>query len=297
MSVLRLSNIHRHFGRAEAVLRGVDKSVPQGQVVGLVGKNGAGKTTLLRIAMGMLKPHQGDVQVFGLNPWTEPVAVKRRIGYVGERQMVAAHLKVRDLIDVHRSLFPSWDEDLERSLMDRLGADPRAQISALSKGEARKVLLLCAIAHRPELLILDEPAGGLDPAARREFLEMAIELLNRDGSTILFSSHHMADLERIAGRVVMLHEGKLLVDTDLDALREHYALAVLDLACVPDADAVLELEDCVRVRKHRGMLHAVFACDPEQAQTHISQELSVPDGQCTRLSLEDLFVELVGNKS
>jgi ABC-2 type transport system ATP-binding protein len=175
-----------------------------GEVVGIIGRNGAGKTTLIRIAMGMLFPNAGSVRVFGLSPTVDPVAVKKRIGYVAEEQVLPTGSSIAALIALHRYLFPAWDDELARELLDWFRLTVRAKIGQLSKGEARQVALLCAVCHRPELLILDEPAGGLDPAARREFLETSIQLLNREGTAILFSSHYMNDVERLAGRVVLL---------------------------------------------------------------------------------------------
>src|SRR5258705_12536234 len=105
-----------------------------------------------------------------------------------------------ELIAFHRYLFPLWDSGLERQLLERFSLSTASRIKSLSKGQARQVALLCAVCHRPELLLLDEPAGGLDPAARREFLETSLQLLNREGTAILFSSHHMTDVERISGR-------------------------------------------------------------------------------------------------
>ena len=142
---------------------------------------------------------------FGLSPMTEPVAVKRRVGYVAEDQVLPPSARIAELLAFHRSLFPTWDDALERQLLDRFGlADRSRKIRVLSKGQARQVALVLAVCHRPELLILDEPAGGLDPAARREFLETSIQLLNQEGTSILFSSHHMGDVERLGGRVVLV---------------------------------------------------------------------------------------------
>jgi ABC-2 type transport system ATP-binding protein len=171
----------------------VSLAIEPGQVVGLLGKNGAGKTTLIRIAMGMLEAQEGSVRLFGMDPREEAVEVKRRVGYVSEDQILPPFLRVGEVIDLHRRLFPTWDEQMERRLCERFELPRSAKIKSLSKGQARQVALLCAVAHRPELLILDEPAGGLDPAARREFLETSIQLLNEAGSTILFSSHYMSD--------------------------------------------------------------------------------------------------------
>ena len=189
MEVLQFENIHRAYRRQADVLKGVSFTLNPGEVVGLLGQNGAGKTTLIRIAMGMLDPQAGRVRVFGLDPRRDPLEVKRRVGYVSEDQVLPPFMKVGEVIDLHRQVFPSWDEAVSDRLLAAFELSPEIKIKKLSKGQARQVALLCAVAHRPQLLLLDEPAGGLDPAARREFLETSIRLLNEEGSTILFSSH------------------------------------------------------------------------------------------------------------
>ena len=188
MKVLEFKDIHRAYRRGVDVLHGLSFAVEPGQVVGLLGRNGAGKTTLMRIAMGMIEAQQGSVKLFGLDPRREPLEVKRRVGYVSEEQILPPFLSVGEVISLHRQLFPAWDDELAAQLSARFHLSPRAKVKTLSKGEARQVALLCAVSHQPELLLLDEPAGGLDPAARREFLETAIQLLNEAGTTILFSS-------------------------------------------------------------------------------------------------------------
>ena len=227
MNIVDFENIHRAYHRGADVLNGVTFSIEAGRVVGLVGKNGAGKTTLLRIAMGMLEAQQGAVRLFGLDPRREPLEVKRRVGFVSEDQILPPFMKVEQILDLHRGLFPTWDESVAQDLIVRFGIPVRTKVKALSKGQARQVALLCAVAHKPELLLLDEPAAGLDPAARREFLETSIQLLNQLGTTILFSSHYMSDVERLADRIVMLHEGRVLIDSELDEIQEHYSLALV----------------------------------------------------------------------
>lgn len=276
------------------VLDGVTFSVAPGEVVGLLGRNGAGKTTLIRIAMGMLFPHSGLVRVFGLSPTEEPVAVKKRVGYVAEDQVLPARLTIAELIDFHRYLFPHWNDGLERQLLDRFGLSTGSKIKQLSKGEARQVALLCAVCHRPELLILDEPAGGLDPAARREFLETSIQLLNREGTAILFSSHHMTDVERIGGRMVLLDKGKVRLDRDLDGLREEVSMAMVPRAWVPDVAVIEELQGCLGVRLVLDEWHAVFNGNPEAVHRELQAALSINNIRCGSLPLEELFIELVG---
>ena len=297
MSILNLENIHRSYEQSREALKGISLSVEPGEVVGLIGRNGAGKTTLLRIAVGILKQHQGAVRVFGLDPWDHAVEVKRKLGYVAETEAVPAHLSVGDLLDLHQDLYPTWDPALERDLLQRLALRKSSRISALSKGEARKVILLCAIAHRPELLILDEPAGGLDPSARREFLEVSIELLNQSGSTIVFSSHHMVDVERIAGRVAVIEEGDKILDVELDSFRQDYCLAILPSVSEETLQRLGSVKGFVRSRKRDHSLYAVFSRKPEDVNAELSNSLGIYDARCTRASLEEIFVALVGPES
>ncbi len=296
MKIAELHDIRRAYGRGKDVLAGVDFSLEAGQIAALLGKNGAGKTTLIRIAMGLLETQSGSVRIFGLDPRKDAVEVKRRVGYVAEDQILPAFLRVSEVLELHRGLFPTWDDEMARRLAERFDLPARAKVKTLSKGQARQVALLCAVAHRPELLILDEPAGGLDPVARREFLETSIQLLNEAGTTILFSSHYMSDVERMADRVVMLDEGKVLIDNELDELRESYSLALLDGGGDVDRERLLALDGCLAVRERAGSLHAIFQLDPEESQTVLERELGAIDVQATRIALEEMFIELLGGR-
>jgi len=294
MKIAEFHDVHRAYGRGKEVLAGVDFSLEEGQIVALLGKNGAGKTTLLRIAMGMLETQRGTVRIFGLDPRKDAVEVKRRVGYVSEDQILPGFLRVSEVLELHRSLFPTWDDELARRLAERFDLPARPRVKTLSKGQARQVALLCAVAHRPELLVLDEPAGGLDPAARREFLETSIQLLNETGTTILFSSHYMSDVERMADRVVMIHDGKVLIDNELDALRESYSLALLNGGAHVDREKLLALDGCFAVRERAGALHAIFQLDPEESEAVLERELGAVDVRATRIALEEMFIELLG---
>jgi ABC-2 type transport system ATP-binding protein len=296
MKVVEFDNIHRAYRRGIDVLSGVSFSLDSGEVVGLLGRNGAGKTTLLRIAMGMIAPQQGRVALFGLDPRAQATEVKRRIGYVAEDQILPTFLRVREAIALHRGLYPTWDDALAQELAVQFHLRPQEKIGSLSKGQARQVALLCAIAHRPEVLILDEPAGGLDPAARREFLETSIRLLNETGTTILFSSHYMTDVERVAGRVVLLHEGRILLDRTLDELREEHAVALVRHDPRTSRERLLALEGCLAVRDRDDALHAVFALSPEKAQSLLERELGPGESRCVSTALEEMFIELVGGQ-
>ncbi len=297
MNVVEFANIHRAYERGKDVLDGVSFSIGSAEVVGLLGRNGAGKTTLMRVAMGMIEPQDGTVRIFGLDPRKDPLEVKRRVGYVSEDQILPPFLRVREVVDLHRGLFPTWDDSLARELADRFGLPSRARIKTLSKGQARQVALLCAVSHRPELLLLDEPAGGLDPAARREFLETSIQLLNEAGSTILFSSHYMTDVERMAGRIVMLHDGRVLIDDPLDSLQEGFSVALVPHGEAATRENLMRLDGCLGVRKRSDAMHAVFRLDPESACARVRQELGIEGAHCRTVALEEMFVELAGGQS
>jgi len=296
MNVVDFQNIHRSYHRGTNVLDGVTFEVEKGRVVGLVGKNGAGKTTLLRIAMGMLEAQQGTVRLFGLDPRHEPLEVKRRVGFVSEDQILPPFMRVEQILDLHRGLFPTWDESITEDLIERFRIPLRTKIKALSKGQARQVALLCAVAHKPEILLLDEPAAGLDPAARREFLETSIQLLNRTGSTILFSSHYMTDVERLADRIVMLHEGRVLIEAELDELHEQYSLALVPHNGGASRAKLISLDGCLGVRDRSDGLHAVFNLELESTARLLEVELGISDSLCSRIALEDMFVELAGGQ-
>ncbi len=293
--VIEVRDLTQSYKPNTPVLDALDLTVGAGQVIGLLGRNGAGKTTLLRSLIGLMAAQSGSVRVFGLDPFENGVEVKRRCGFVAEDQTLPAYLKVRQVLDLHRELFPTWDDSFASELGGRFGLDPHKRISDLSMGQARQVAVLCAIAHRPELLLLDEPAGGLDPAARREFLETAIEMLGDAGSTVVFSSHYMADVERIANRVVVIDDGKVWLDDELDTMREEFVLA--QIAGVDDDTALglTSAENCIRMRRRESMVHGVFRGAPRAVQSQIEGAAGgSAQVDCRRVPLEDLFVEIFG---
>ncbi len=294
--VLEFEHVVRAYRANEPVVDGVSFTVSEGEVVGLLGRNGAGKTTLIRLAIGLLHPQGGAVRVFGVAPTERPVEVKKRIGYVAEDQVLPGTAKVGELIRFHRHLFPQWDRELEEQLRERFSMPPTARIKELSKGQARQVALLCAVCHRPDLLLLDEPAGGLDPAARREFLETAIQLLNRESTAILFSSHQMSDVERIGARVVLIEKGKAVLDRDLERIREDFCVAMIPRGALRDPSALERAPGCLRVRASQDSWHAVFEKPPEVVTAELAALVGVEGVHCVRMPLEDLFVEMVGGQ-
>jgi ABC-2 type transport system ATP-binding protein len=297
MSILQFDRISRSHSHGRLAIDSVNLAIEAGDVVGLLGRNGAGKTTLIHCAMGMIQPQSGSVRVFGMDPFRQGEAVKQRVGFVSEDQIFPGYLRTGEIIGLHRGLFPDWDRSLEADLLRRFSLPTRAKVRSLSRGQARQLALLCALAHRPELLVLDEPAGGLDPAMRQEFLEQAIRLIADRGSAVLFSSHHMNDVERIARRVAFLDEGSLILNEEVDVLRATFSLAILPKTEIASRREILDLEACLRVRDRGSVWHAIFRCERDLAGHHIEQGLGITGHKVHAVNLEDIMIELVGVES
>ncbi len=224
--VIRCDDVWKGFGTTWA-LAGLSCSVPRGSITALLGQNGAGKTTLLRILVGLLRAERGSARVFGRDVAAQDVATRQRIGYVSEKGGLDPRLTVGELIDFTRAFYPRWDDAFANDLLKRLGIDRSPQLSQLSLGQTRKVGMVLNLAFHPELLVLDEPAANLDAVVRREFLEVVLDLFRREGVTVLLSTHLLNDVERIADRVVLIKDGRLLVESGLDELKERVKLVRL----------------------------------------------------------------------
>ena len=219
--VIEVSELTRRFG-ATTALAAVSLALPRGAVYGLVGANGAGKTTLIKHVLGLLRAQSGSVRVFGLDPVTDPVAVLSRIGYLSEENDLPCWMRVDELIRYSRAFYPAWDDAYAEELRQAFALDPSAKIRTLSKGQKARAGLLIALAHRPELLVLDEPSSGLDPIVRRDILGAVIRTIADEGRTVLFSSHLLQEVEQVADHVTMIHKGKIALSAPLEAIRESH---------------------------------------------------------------------------
>jgi len=216
--VIAVTELTRRFGTKTA-LAGVSLSLPRGAVYGLVGANGAGKTTLIRHLLGLLRAETGAVRVFGLDPVQDPVGVLSRIGYLSEENDLPGWMRLDELLRYSRAFYPAWDDAYAAELQSAFALDPAAKIRNLSKGEKARAGLLLALAHRPELLILDEPSSGLDPIARRDILGAVIRTIAHEGRTVLFSSHLLDEVEEVADYVTMISHGRVVLSGPLEDIK------------------------------------------------------------------------------
>ncbi len=217
-AVVELRGVSRRFGKTTA-LDEVSLSVPKGTVFGLVGVNGAGKTTLIKHVLGLLRARSGTVRVFGVDPVADPVGVLSRIGYLSEDNDLPGWMRLDELFRYTRAFYPTWDDDYAEELRRSFDLDPAARVKQLSRGQRARAGLLLALAYRPELLLLDDPSSGLDPVVRRDILGAIIRTIADEGRTVLFSSHLLDEVERVADRVAMIHRGRLVLCSELDELK------------------------------------------------------------------------------
>jgi len=180
--------------------------VPAGAVVGVAGPNGAGKTTLLEILPGLARPDAGAVRVLGRDPQKDPVFVRSNLGFMSD-DMPLFDLRIDRLLRTLSGYYATWDRHLVEELLERFELDPRRKVRDLSKGEGTRIRLLCAMAFRPKVLVLDEPATGLDVSGRRALLESVLEVVREPDRSVIISSHMLTDLERIADELLVLCEG------------------------------------------------------------------------------------------
>jgi len=224
--IVDFHRVTRQFGTKTA-LDDVSLTVPRGGVFGLIGGNGAGKTTLIKHLLGLLKAQAGAVRVFGLDPIENPVGVLGRIGYLSEERDLPSWMRVGELMRYTQAFFPNWDEAYAEELRQAFDLDGQAKIKNLSRGQRARAGLLVALAHRPELLVLDEPSSGLDPVVRRDILGAIIRTIADEGRTVLFSSHLLDEVERVADRVAIIHQGRILLTAPMDQLKETHRRVTL----------------------------------------------------------------------
>jgi ABC-2 type transport system ATP-binding protein len=220
-SVVDIQELSRSFGDKIA-LDNVSFRALMGQVHGLVGVNGAGKTTLIKHLLGLLRANSGSVRVFGLDPVRDPVGVLSRIGYLSEEHELPEWMRVDELMRYTQAYHPAWDATYARTLLDTFALDPAKKIKDLSKGMRAQCGLIAAVAHRPQLLILDEPSSGLDAVVRRDILDAIVRAVADDGRTVIFSSHLLDEVERMSDHVTLIHQGRIALSGALDDVRSEY---------------------------------------------------------------------------
>lgn len=287
---IELVGLTKRFGRSLAV-NGLSLSVPRGSTFGLLGPNGAGKSTTIRMLMGVLSPTAGEARVLGIDVRSDPTQVKQRVGYVPETHHIYRWMRVGEVLGFCRSCYAGWNDKTCLEMLGLFALDPGKKVKHLSKGMLVKLALVVAVAHEPELLLLDEPLAGLDPIMREEFLDGVLRTICDRGQTVLISSHMLDDVRRLADTVGILYEGKLLVHANLDQLlaTTKRICATLRDGCGPQRAPAGTIWQRVQGRE---WLATVRDFSPEKLQEVRSLE-GVEHVEVLDLGLEDLFKDLV----
>jgi len=288
--VLEVKSLRKTMGSVEAV-RGLSFSVRKGSIYGLIGPNGSGKTTAIKCLLGLLRPEAGECRVLGEDSKSLSRACRQRVGYLSEKPFPWQDLVVPDLLRFLAALFDRWDGPRVEALSKRMGVALDRPLNAMSFGERRKAELFLALAPDPEVLVLDDPWLGVDARVRRDFLLALLEETRERGRTVLFTSHILTDVEKVADRVAILVNGSIRTEDDMDALKARVKRIVIELRPGVSPDEVVVAGEVSRALV-AGVLTLVTSAFAPDVEARLAERF----GRVTvePLNLEAAFVELTG---
>ena len=289
-AVIRTEALTKRFGKLAAV-GDVSFEVPEGCVFALMGRNGAGKTTTIRMLLGLESITKGKATVLGLDPRKKDVEIRRGTGYVPESHHIYKWMKVREVAWFCSAFYPTWNDALCRDLLDRFSLDPEKRVKELSRGMVAKLALTLALAHEPKLLVLDEPTSGLDVIVRREFLGSIVNVIAEFNRTVLISSHLLADVERVADRVALMHEGQLRLVEDLESLKSR--VCSVRVTFPGEAPESVEAPGLIRSEKSGQEWLLTYDNYTDDTIPALRQKLPNATLAAEPLGLEEIFIALV----
>src|SRR6266849_3864260 len=290
-AVILTHELTKSYGNAEAV-RGLNLSVGRNSITAFLGRNGAGKSTTIKMLLGMIRPTAGSGTILGkqMTNAEENRELRRRVAYVAEDKPLYGYMTVEQTIRFASSFYPDWRRELEQKLLRDYELPLGRKVKMLSKGMRTKLALLLAFARRPNLLILDEPSEGLDPVGIEHLLQMLVAQA-ADGVTVFFSSHQIAEIERIADHVCILDNGRLLLNASLDHLRQSYRRIDLAFAAARSEDE-FRISGVEKIRtKERQM--SIFASSNTDAVIERAHDLNAVSVEVAPVGLRDIFLEMV----
>lgn len=283
---IQIRGLSKSFS-GQSVLKELDWHIEPGSIVGLLGRNGAGKSTLIECLLGLRDADGGSLQLFGDNAGQLSQATRARIGYVPQRSDLFEWLNARQMLDYFRQLYPHWNEDKVNSLMQAWELPFDKVINKLSVGQKQRLSIIRALAHEPELLILDEPVSSLDPAGRRDFLRELIDSVIEKQTTIVFSTHILSDLERVAMNVAFLNHGRIVHQQALDDMMDTTVRVTGKTQVLAQLVPKRTLSAC-RNTGTQGEDSVLAQFEPHQ----LEQLQARQDVRLEKLGLEDLFIEM-----
>lgn len=288
-------DLHKHYDGVDA-LRGLNLRVPTGSIFGFLGRNGAGKTTTMKVLLGMAKPTSGTARVFGIaaDAGDAAVEIRRRTGFVSEEKDLYDYMTVDEIVRFTASFYPRWRPELEQRYRAAFGLRPDARVKALSRGTRSKLALLLALCRGAELLILDEPTAGLDPAAAEQVLQTLVAHAAGDGVTVFFSSHQIAEVDQISDHVAIIDRGRAVVAGALDDLRErHRRVQIVFDGAAPAF--TFRSHGVARVER-QGRVMTVLCTDGADGIVAEARTFGPVSVDVMPISLKDLFLDTVNTE-
>ncbi len=289
--VILTRDLTKSYGSVAAV-RDLNLCVQANSITAFLGQNGAGKSTTIKMLLGMIRPSRGDGTVLGnrIADAKENRQLRHKVAYVAESKPLYGYMTVQQTLRFARSFYPDWRPSVERKLLQEYKLPLQQKVKTLSKGMRTKLALLLAFARRPELLILDEPSEGLDPVGIEHLLQMLVAQA-AEGVTVFFSSHQIAEIERIADHVCILDNGRLLLNASLDHLRQSYRRIDLAFAAARSEDE-FRISGVEKIRtKERQM--SIFASSNTDAVIERAHDLNAVSVEVAPVGLRDIFLEMV----
>ena len=287
---IEIQSVTKSFGR-KTVLHGLNLRVEAGKTFAFLGRNGAGKTTTIHMMLGMLAADAGRIHVLGLDPTLAALEIRRRVGCLAEDQQMWGWMKVKELLGFMAPFYPTWDMGLACDYVKRFDLALDVRIKNLSKGQTVQLGLLVALAHRPELVVLDDPTLGLDPIMRKMFLRDVVEHLQGRGVTVFFSSHLLYEVEPVADEVAILDHGKIIKQAATEDLRAQVKRMLLDAQAYRDMKVVLPVLD----ETTSGRQVAIVVENAPEAEAELRRQGLSP--QVIDLNLDEIFEAYVmGNR-
>jgi ABC-2 type transport system ATP-binding protein len=285
------NDLWKRYDDVEA-LRGLDLQVPTGSICGFLGRNGAGKTTTIKVLLGMARATKGSAHVLGAaaGDATAAAAARRRIGFVSDEKDLYDYMTVGEIIAFTRPFFPAWSTELERKYLSKFELSPHRDIKELSRGTRTKLALLLVLCRGAELLILDEPTAGLDPAIAEDVLQALVGHVAGEEMTVFFSSHQIAEVDQIADHVAIVDRGRMVVAGTLDDLRDRYQRVQLVFE-VAAPDVPLRSPGVLRVQRH-GRVLTVLTREKDTLLAE-AQALAPSSIDVAPVTLKDIFLESV----
>jgi len=296
--VLETQGLTKFYGDKLA-LDHIDLKIPRGCICGFVGRNGSGKTTAIKLLLGFLKPTAGSSRLLGCDSQNLTPAIRQRIGYVAEGHRLIRWMTIAEIAKFQSAFFPGqWDSKFFWDMIEYFGLSKKQKIKHLSNGQRAQVSLALTLAPNPELLIMDDPTLGLDAAIRRQFLEGIIELIMRQGRTILFSSHILGDIERVADKIVVIDKGVTRADCSLEQFRT--AVKKVRFVFGQAQPETIDIEGLLGSRRSDKELEMILVGTADEKIAEWAKSSGATDYQTINMNLEDQFIEYTapagGNK-